>query len=136
MIEFTVFGTPVPQGSMKAFYVKKLGRAVLTSDNAKLKPWRQELALCAKAAMADFDATKIERPGGVMIAAVFYFARPKSLKKSVSVKSTKPDVDKLLRSLGDSLTGICYDDDSQICETYVKKIFGAPERVEIRVEKL
>ena len=37
----TVFvpGTPVPKGSTKAFYIQKLGRAVITNDNAKTKPW-------------------------------------------------------------------------------------------------
>ena len=136
MISFTVYGTPVPQGSMKPFYNKALGHAILTSDNKKLKPWRQEVALTAHCAMGEAHTPMIRRPEGVFLEATFYFARPKSLKKSIVVKATKPDSDKLLRSLGDSLTGICYEDDSQICEVHVKKLFGVPERAEIRVTQI
>ena len=78
----------------------------------------------------------IERPNGVKLCAEFYFQRPKSLKKAIVVKSTKPDTDKLLRSLSDSLIGIVYEDDSQVCEAHVMKLFGSPERVEVRISKL
>jgi hypothetical protein len=33
----------------------------------------------------------------------------------------------------DALTGIAYEDDSQVCECRLAKAFGSPARVEIRV---
>ena len=39
-ISFFVPGVPQPQGSSRAF-TTKTGRAYVTSDNAKLKPWRE-----------------------------------------------------------------------------------------------
>lgn len=61
----------------------------------------------------------------------FYFDRPKSVK--AENKTTKPDVDKLLRSVLDALTGIAFKDDSQVVTCEVSKHFGSPARAEIKV---
>jgi crossover junction endodeoxyribonuclease RusA len=133
LLSFTVFGTPVPQGSSRAFIPKGWTRAVITSANSKLKPWRQEIAGTAKAEMESRGLALCL--GAVRLEAKFFFDRPKSLKKSALHKVTKPDVDKLLRALGDSLTGIVFKDDSQICECVVLKAFGSPSRVEVTVKQ-
>jgi Holliday junction resolvase RusA-like endonuclease len=62
----------------------------------------------------------------------FYFRRPKTSK--AMDKTTRPDLDKLCRSIGDSLTGVIFEDDSQVTEIHATKLFGEP-RVEIRVEE-
>jgi Holliday junction resolvase RusA-like endonuclease len=49
-------------------------------------------------------------------------------------KTTKPDVDKLLRALLDSMTGVVFVDDSQVTKCQVEKRFGSPERSVISVE--
>jgi hypothetical protein len=51
MISFDVAGIPQQQGSMRAFVVA--GRARVTSDNAKLKPWRNLVSSEAMLAMRD-----------------------------------------------------------------------------------
>ena len=48
-LTFDVLGTPVPQGSTRAFV--RAGRAVTTSDNVKTKPWRQDIAWRARQVM-------------------------------------------------------------------------------------
>lgn len=131
MINFTVFGTPVPQGSMRAFMPKGAKHPVVTSDNPKLKSWRQEIGKVAMLAAHAHDCP-IPREVGVAIIAVFYFARPKSAKKD-AVKVTRPDSDKLLRGVLDSLTGIFYHDDAQVTDARTVKRFGLPERTEIAV---
>lgn len=132
MICFTVLGAPQPQGSARAFYVKSLGRSVITSANKNLKPWRQQVSGCAIEAMADKKKI-VERPSAVKVHAHFFFDRPKSQKKALA-KTTKPDADKLLRSIFDSLTGIVFEDDSQVVECAATKWYGSPARVEIIVE--
>lgn len=132
-LQFTVYGTPQPQGSTKAFIPKGWTRAIITSDNPKLKSWRQELA---KAAMlACCEAIKDEFPLGprvpVQVALRFYFRPPK--KVNCQHKTTRPDVDKLMRSALDGMTGIVYTDDSQVAHAQVSKFFDANERVEIYV---
>jgi crossover junction endodeoxyribonuclease RusA len=126
MLNFTVYGLPQPQGSMRAFTPKGWKRPVLTSDNAKVKPWRQEIAGTARAIMARDRIEVFRREEPVYVHAIFYFPRPKSAKKSVVHKTTKPDIDKLTRALHDALTGIVFEDDSQIVESKAAKYFGDP----------
>ena len=66
------------------------------------------------------------------LVATFYFEKPKSTPKRVVHKITKPDYDKLARSLSDALSGIVYKDDSQIVFGQQEKKFGSPSRVEVR----
>lgn len=50
MISFTVLGKPEPQGSARGFaYRGKDGKqhVAITSDNPKMKPWRQQVGWCA-----------------------------------------------------------------------------------------
>lgn len=130
---FTVFGVSQPQGSTRAFMPKGWSRPVITSDNPKVKLWRQELAQTAMVAMRESSAQLAARGVPVSIALTFYFEKPKSEKKSVIHKVTKPDLDKLLRAALDALTGIAYTDDSQVVECSVAKIFGSPARLEVQV---
>ena len=136
MIAFTVHGTPIPQGSMHAFTPKGWKRPILTSDNRKTKPWRQEIAGSAQAAMRDVEMGTILRTSAVRVECQFYFARPLSLAKRVTQKMTKPDLDKLARALLDALTGICFEDDSQVTQLWVNKHFDRQPRAEIRVTRL
>lgn len=128
-IGFTVFGKPQPQGSTKAFIPKGWTKPILTSDNAKLKPWRQDVSSLALEAMSG------EQPiiGPVALTVRFYFEKPKSSGKRVTAKTTKPDIDKCLRSILDSLTGIVFKDDAQVVQVECSKEFGTPERAYIEV---
>lgn len=128
MIQFTVYGKPVPQGSSKAFYVKALGRAVITSDNKRLKPWRQQITDTAMAQAG--EAIEDSRPVEVLLE--FYFARPKSAKKRVGM-TVKPDIDKLIRAILDGITGVLFRDDSQVVSVIASKHYDDLERVEISV---
>lgn len=139
MIRFTVYGIPQPQGSSRAFMPKGAKFPVVTSDNPKLKSWRQELAKVAIGATENamrqnlFCAFPLEKKIALVVTANFFFAKPKSAKKSTVAKTTKPDVDKLLRAALDGMTGIVYHDDSQVTGAMVGKFFGLPERAEIIV---
>lgn len=132
-LRFTVFGTPVPQGSTRAFIPKGWKRPIITAANAKTKPWRQEIAGAALHAMEN-SAFKMIAEGAVSLAVAFYFDKPKSTPKRISAKTTKPDADKLLRGVLDSLTGIAFKDDAQITNCSVLKAFGSPARCEISLK--
>ncbi len=136
MISFTVFGVPQPQGSKTPYVMKGGTRAGMFDSNKKTIPWRQEVSRTALAAMNEDRAALIPRPLAVLLEASFYFEKPKSVKKAVLYKTAKPDLDKLLRAIGDGLTEICYEDDSQIAQCVVTKLFGSPARVEITVMEL
>lgn len=132
-LAFTVYGTPVPQGSSRAFIPKGWERPVITAANAKTKPWRQEIAGTAKAEMETYGVAPMLAGEPVWISVEFFFEKPRSISKRVTHKTTKPDIDKLLRAVLDSLTGIVFKDDSQVCSTSARKRFGSPARVEIVV---
>ena len=131
-VSFTVLGHPQPQGSARAFVPKGWTRAVVTSDNSKLKPWRQDVSAHAMEARAKagYEEPTLQ---AVSVVVTFFFDRPKSASKKVVHKTTKPDVDKLARGILDSLTGIVFKDDSQVIEISCRKHFGCPERAEIWV---
>jgi crossover junction endodeoxyribonuclease RusA len=132
LIEFQVHGKPQPQGSAKAFIPKGWKRPIITSDNKTLKPWRQDVSQLAAQAMQGQETTTAP----VSVAVTFCFARPKSVKASVVHKTTKPDVDKLLRSVLDSMTGIVFRDDSQVVCLVGQKEFGPVEGAVIRVRTI
>jgi hypothetical protein len=44
-----------------------------------------------------------------------------------------PDLDKLVRGLNDALTGVVFEDDSQIDQIVAVKRYGVPERTEVKV---
>jgi crossover junction endodeoxyribonuclease RusA len=121
--ETYIYGTPVPQGSARAF--NHGGRVVVTSDNVNLKKWR---TFCAFVLRKDITA-KVVGPVGVNLA--FYFDRPKShltssgsLRKGYSSSHiVKPDLDKLVRAILDAGTdaGIWHDDAQVVRLTATKQ---------------
>jgi Holliday junction resolvase RusA-like endonuclease len=138
-VAFTVYGKPQPQGSTKAFIPKGWSRPVVTSDNAKLKPWRQQLTSTvieefAKQNLGACDPIARDIP--VFVRMDFYIERPASLPKKFQHATKRPDWDKLSRAVCDSLTGSAITDDSQIVMAVVGKHYGQPERVEIFVTTL
>lgn len=132
-VTFQVQGRPQPQGSTRAFMPKGFKHPIITTDNTKLKPWRQDVASQAMLAMANREPFC----GAVAVIAKFYFLKPKSAKASIVHKITKPDIDKLERGIFDSLTGICFVDDSQVVSSSATKEFCASnERVEVEVREI
>ena len=100
-------GVPVPQGSMVS---NGYGRGMRHSNATKLKPWRSHIiAVLIEHKPDDWDPS---RP--ISATATFRFPRPQShygtgrnvnrLKASAPDHHiTKPDTDKLMRSVGDAV---------------------------------
>lgn len=121
-ITFSVRGVPVAQGSPRAFVAG--GRAVVVSGaqgkgshGSALHQWRSSIADEARRAMTGLPAFG----GPVTVLANFVLARPKSHRRTDGVSLVKGapryprlDIDKLSRALLDGLTGVVYDDDSQV----------------------
>lgn len=126
-VEFFVPGVAHTKGSHRAFVVK--GRAIMTNDNPKEKGWRATIALVAHEAMAG----RALLDGAVHLELTFVRPRPKGHFNAKGIvrpgvlsaqPSTKPDWDKMGRSVGDALNGICYRDDAQITTAIVRKRWG------------
>lgn len=125
MTSFFVPGIPQPGGSKRGFVVN--GRAVITEDAKKSKPWRAVVALAARDAMA--GAPPMDAP--LRLVVVFVLPRPKGhfgrrglLPSARPWPSTKPDTTKLLRALEDACTGIVWRDDTQVVQQLAWKVYG------------
>ena len=120
MITFEVVGTPVTQGSTKAFVAGK--RAIVTHDHREpLMNWRASIADQARLASG---GRKAERGIPVWVSVGFRLQRPQSAPKRVIRPTTKPDVDKLARAALDALTGVVFADDSQVVSLTAMKRFA------------
>ena len=127
--EFWVPGIPQSKGSTRAFDVK--GRAHTTSANDKTKPWQQLVSLFA----SQFWKGAPPTDSAVQIWLTFHFIRPKSVSaKRRPHHTVKPDLDKLVRTIYDALTGIVYVDDSQVVFCKESKIYSDRTGVEIIIE--
>lgn len=127
-VTFSVAGIPQPKGSAKAFVPKswaarahELGvapRAVVTSDNARSKGWQQLVAEQAQTVAGEGVFL-----GPTILTVTFYLPRPKSLPQKIRHHQTAPDLDKLVRGVGDALTGVLVLDDKQIVELHARKVY-------------
>jgi crossover junction endodeoxyribonuclease RusA len=112
-MEFFVPGVPVAQGSKR-----HVGRGILVESAKQLGPWREAVINAALNVL-----TQEVFFGPVRLQLVFRFPRPKThygtgrnaelLKTSAPrFKTSAPDLDKLVRAVGDALTmaGVLRDD--------------------------
>lgn len=138
-VTFAVRGSPVAQGSVRAFV--RGGRAVVVAKPGPLGDWRHAIASEARQAMAGLPAFD----GPVRVVAEFVMSRPPSHFRrdgetlaSGAARYPRLDVDKLARALLDGLTGVCFDDDSQVVSLWADKTWDDTVRgwqgVEITVK--
>ena len=129
-LDFFVAGQPQPKGSTRAFVVK--GRPIITSSNKNLKQWELRVA---HEAQANVPSGFCDGESCYHVIAYFHFAEPKShSKKFAFMHTTRPDIDKCLRAVLDGLTGICFEDDSQVFWVTADKNYGDPG-VDIFIDK-
>jgi Holliday junction resolvase RusA-like endonuclease len=136
-IRFHVRGLPVPQGALKVGIAN--GRAHLFNRSpGPLSDWRH-----AVASVAQSHAPKELWEGPVALSLAFGLPRPKSRpttvgrgKKKRTIRiwpDRRPDVDKLIRAVLDSLTLVIFRDDSQVVQVHATKDYGVPGvKVEVR----
>jgi Holliday junction resolvase RusA-like endonuclease len=115
--QFEVKGTPVPQGSPQVFRNKNTDKVYVTHQKGTaLREWRDAIAEQAQRHMVEptmgavtlrFDFT-FPRPAG------HYGKKGNLLPSAPAEKTTKPDIDKLIRAAMDALTGVVYRDDAQV----------------------
>lgn len=122
-------GMPAPQGSKR--YV---GNGIMIENSPRVKPWREDVKQAALKALDETPTWNREHKQIVMHV-VFTLPRPRSHYRTgkfanflrdgaPSLHSTKPDLDKLLRSTCDALTtaGV-YADDSRIVQVFAVKAY-------------
>ena len=120
MIQAFVPGIPQPQGSKNA-YVRGQ-RAVIVEANKKLMPWRKSVSEALEA--ANVSCQPLE--GALTLEVVFFLPQARTNKKPYP--SQKPDLDKMIRGIGDAATQSgCIEDDAQIVEIVAHKLWASEE---------
>jgi crossover junction endodeoxyribonuclease RusA len=122
-VTFRVYGVPVPQGSKNVYR----GRLV-EAQGKKLKDWRAEVKRVAEETYQGELIT-----GAVELQVTFYVTLPKTVKREFP--TVPADLDKLIRGVGDALSGSIYNDDSQIISISAHKRYGDPAGALITILK-
>lgn len=128
-ISFFVGGVPATQGSKRAFYSAKIGRAIITEACKRNKPWRSDVRNEAEKAIPQ-GFQILDCP--VWLTLEFFLPRPKGhfgtgnnstkLRASAPVFHIgKPDAVKLARAVEDALKGVIWKDDSQVVRENIEK---------------
>lgn len=113
--QWFVEGTPITKGSFNFF--RKGNRVIVRPADKRLDAWEENIRLAATEAVA--GAPPSER--GWIIRLKFFLRRPKTVKRIDP--TTKPDLDKLVRAVLDPLTGVVYNDDSQVIDIHARKYY-------------
>lgn len=121
-VTFSVHGPAATKGSTKTMPHRTTGKLITIADAKSLPVWTQAMAWSAKRA----GVKVLPKPRAIGVRVWLLFARPGSVSvKERPLMTVKPDVDKCLRATLDALTGIAYEDDSQVIETTVRKRYAA-----------
>ena len=117
-IAFDVIGRPSPQGSKKS-----IGNNRFVESSKFLPAWRKAVRVAAEEAVTASMWARVSGP--VELEVMFYLDRPSSISKTQRPQPTvAPDLDKLVRGVGDALTGVVYDDDSQVIRCLAWKVYA------------
>ena len=117
-LTFDVVGRPAPQGSKKS-----IGNNRFIETSKFLPAWRKDVRLAAEHAVT-VNGWAIAS-GPVELEVMFYLDRPSSVstvKRPYPI--VVPDTDKLLRAVGDSLSGVVYEDDAQVIRVLAWKVYA------------
>jgi Holliday junction resolvase RusA-like endonuclease len=138
---FFVTGHARTKGRICSFVNPKTRRIVSKESDPRSKAWAQLIGIHAR---AQWRTDPAPLRFAVKLDAIFHFLRPG--KHFAANGDLRPDAqaypigrghygdtDKLQRNVMDALTGVVYEDDSQVVEQRASKQFGEVEGVFIRV---
>lgn len=123
-LAFFVSGKPIEKGSWKTFPGKD-GKARFVPANPKLRNWEASIKLSAANAKneqcPDWWGVPEETPMALDL--IFFLSPPKRQKHERPI-AQKADLDKLVRAVFDSLTGVLYKDDGCVVRVQASKYYS------------
>jgi Holliday junction resolvase RusA-like endonuclease len=114
-----VYGDPAPQGSKTARVIN--GHVVMWESSKKLPGWRDSVHMACKVASMEHHVPML---GPVEVHLTFFMPKPKSVSRKYP--NTAPDLDKLIRGVGDALqsSGVL-SNDGQIVSIIADKVYAS-----------
>lgn len=130
---------PVAQPRQRFKSLARGGKVCYTESTHPVQAYKQAIR---EAAEKLFPVSALDSP--VMLDIDFMMPRPKRLMKKNSRPDriphfARPDVDNLAVAVLNSLTGIIYIDDAQVCDCRIRKFYHSADElphVEITVQEL
>ena len=136
MVMYTVYGEAI--GKQRPRFVRR-GNHVSTYTPEKTKTYEDEIRYMARAAMG--ASPPLETP--VTVAIYIRVEIPKSFSKQkrkdalegILKPTKKPDIDNIAKCFLDGMNGIVYQDDKQVINLHVTKVYAETPAVEIMVKE-
>jgi Holliday junction resolvase RusA-like endonuclease len=130
MLEFTI---PIkPQGKARhRTRVVMIGRKPVAMQYAEQKAKAYEQAI-RDAVIAQYRGDPFDGP--LIVSIYAWFRKPKSSR--LVYPTVKPDADNIAKAVLDSLNGILWHDDKQVCHLYVHKVYADLDAIELEVSRM
>lgn len=117
-IEHEPVAQPRPRFVRRGAFVK----AISNPKGSRIEKFKAAARAEAEKAFAGIEPMH----GPLRLHATFILPRPKSMKGDHCERHIKrPDIDNLLKGLKDSMTGVCWLDDKQVCAVSSSKWYAA-----------
>lgn len=111
-----------------------VGTVITDQQGKELEAWEALAKVRAMSARNAAGQRIVLRPGAVAVAVVFVLPRPgghwtdagalTAAGRAQPLPTVKPDADKLMRALGDGMTGVLAEDDAQIIMPMPAKVYA------------
>lgn len=137
MIEFVIPGKPVGKQRPK---FRRLGAFVQTYTPEKTVSWESLVAMCAMAARGDLMPT--DKPCSVRLEVEVIPPLSWSNRKRDAAMvglhwpAKKPDLDNIIKAVGDALNGVVWVDDAQMVRVEAWKRYGSMDQTRVMVKEL
>jgi Holliday junction resolvase RusA-like endonuclease len=131
----------VVDGLPKAKERPRLGKSGVYTPK-KTKAYENQVALLASLAMKKANVDLMHGPVrmdiivGMKIPKSFSKKKVKQIEEYGMYNIVRPDIDNILKAIGDGLNNIVYKDDSQICEGSFKKIYSKEPQVWVEIQEI
>lgn len=128
---FSITLPGIPNTKLRPRFSKRKGKVITynsQSEEEETVGWRLRSRI----------GTKKPFEGPIIVSTIFVFAWPKSWpkKKRPTHHMSKPDIDNLIKWIGDVGNGILWHDDRQIVEWWASKLYGEEPTTIITVSRM
>lgn len=108
------------------------GQGILRFTPARQRSFMKSVGLLARSAMG--NKPPLEGPLELRIRAEH--ASPKSDRARIGWKLSRPDLDNCCKAVTDSMNGIVFIDDAQICRLSAEKAWAPEDKIIVKVSRL
>ena len=134
MIDFIVYGAPQGKGRAR---VGRMGQMVRMFTPAKTVAYEGLVAQCGAVAMGDRPllqgAVELRLLIDVQVPASWSKRKRQQALDAVLLPGIKPDVDNVIKAIGDGLNGVVWRDDAQITDIIARKRYAEKPQVRVMV---